>query len=758
MDILVFSPTPTFPTDQGNRLRVANLTQALQDRGATIHFAYFPREWGGRFSREEYLNMSRQWEFFDTVIPSKPFVYQTSEAHFRIDDWWDDSIGRFVNYKTSGQVFDACVVNYAFFSRVFDHIPESTVKILDTHDRLSNRREMLESNGVNPEFFYTSAEEENIALNRADIILAINEEEARYFRTQTDKAVVTLGHVCDVMPLKRKQAASDGVVRMGFLGSSNSVNVKNVNDFLQYLTEHVPEGLSKTEIHLYGSCCPRITVPQGCPVTVRLMGRVDTVDEFYENVDCAFVPFLFGTGQKIKLIEALSYQIPLIATDRASEGSGTNAPPHLLQSFADIVSEMKRFETDKSFRDELARHSVEQFARYKAAIDTTLDSVFELATSRSVAVTLDPDRLAKALKGKPRGDIVDVGVNMIAALDMMAIRAQLENKDLANYFVRKGIAQALGGELGAWPPAESVRTQSFCQVVFGGLGDQREASTRRAIVFHLPGLSHGHDPEFDPSTTLNVQVSPFEPIGPDRVERGVGTMSCWTPVNPHNHERDRRYEAIMMLAPDVNAPDLAEAVRKLRHEVRLRTGRDMPVHCVDANGRRGAWHNDGFQVDVENEVDVLDILVSARALALSTPHLGVAFGLSYMTAGALHRTLINDCGPLISMVEGNPVAVEDEIMARSLNEAAAWIAMFDKAVWTSNMFSSRRRSGVGALVSGITIALRLEQFLEDARSSFCQEQLEAAYAVEPGYEPPAVEDAGVGEEDGSDKVLAGASR
>lgn len=371
MRLLVISPTPTSPADQGNRQRVLRLCRALRERGAEIHFGYFPREWGGRFSPLEQREMTRDWDYFDTIVPSKPFVYQTDERYFGIDDWWDEAIGRFIRYKVDGERFDCCLVNYAFFSKAFEYLPRNVFKILDTHDRMSGRREMLEQQGIEPEFFYTTEAEEKVALDRADLVLAINEEEADFFRSISSTPVVTLGHVTEPETAETLPSPVDGQFRMGFLGSSNSVNVTNVNNFLAAVHRAFPNGMPGVQFCFYGSCCSRIQIPQGFATPQKFFGRVETVDEFYSNVDCVFVPFIFGTGQKIKLIEALSYEIPLLATASASEGSGSTAEMHNLAGFDEVISAMRRYVEESSYRELVAEASRAEFARYQARVSTT---------------------------------------------------------------------------------------------------------------------------------------------------------------------------------------------------------------------------------------------------------------------------------------------------------------------------------------------------------------------------------------------------
>ena len=78
-------------------------------------FAYFPREWNGRYVKEEIIEMQNNWDFVDVIAPSKKLTYKPDGDLFEIDEWWDEAIENYIKLKLTGVKFDACIVNYAFF-------------------------------------------------------------------------------------------------------------------------------------------------------------------------------------------------------------------------------------------------------------------------------------------------------------------------------------------------------------------------------------------------------------------------------------------------------------------------------------------------------------------------------------------------------------------------------------------------------------------------------------------------------------------
>ena len=358
MEILVFSHVPSFPRNQGNRQRVFEITNYFKNLNATVHFAYFPREWNGRYVKEEIIDMQKNWDFVDIIAPSKKFRYEPTGDMYLIDEWWDSAIENYIKLKLTGVNFDICVVNYAFFSKLFEFIPSSTLKILDTHDRLSGRKDLLEKQGLKSDFFFTSREEENKALDRSDIILSISRDEANYFRENTSNTVIWMGHKYTTTTeknfhQKKGKRAERNKLKLGFIGSKNQVNTKSIYDFVKFASNYWGEKNQSLEIIVAGNCAEILSEFNNCS-WLNLLGVIDNIDEFYSNIDCIIIPLFFGTGQKIKTVEALTYEIPIFGAEHSFGGIKTNFKSHKINSLREFFEQIdfviKRPETLKEMK------------------------------------------------------------------------------------------------------------------------------------------------------------------------------------------------------------------------------------------------------------------------------------------------------------------------------------------------------------------------------------------------------------------------
>src|ERR1700754_3756426 len=156
--VAVLSPTPTHPQDFGNRKRIYRVCSRYKEEGAQVTFIHYPAEleWRGRLPLRPQREMSDCWSQHFTVPPTRTLHDDPRGRHHTIDEWWDHAIGDFLTWLFSVEAFDIFIVNYSWLSKALDYAPRTTFKILDTHDKFSGRRQMLETLGLDPEFFYTT--------------------------------------------------------------------------------------------------------------------------------------------------------------------------------------------------------------------------------------------------------------------------------------------------------------------------------------------------------------------------------------------------------------------------------------------------------------------------------------------------------------------------------------------------------------------------------------------------------------------------
>lgn len=368
MRVLVLSPVPTWPVTLGNRNRIVQVNRALQREGARVGLLHYPsdEEWRARLPRAAMARMDAQWEeVFHAPVTRPLHPRPTDGPDHAIDEWWDPAIGEMLDWLFKVGRYDALVVNYTWLSKALDHAPAGVLRILDTHDRFSGRREMLAAHGLRAEYFHTTEDQERIALDRADVVWAIKDQEAAFFRGLTARPVRTLLHMEPTT-----QAATprepDGVLRLGIVGGRNNINAINIRRFLVAADAYLRRTLLPVEIVVGGSVC---TLLEGLRMPfLRQIGAVESMDELYDQVDVVLAPLAFSTGLKIKVGEALARGAPLVSHAHAFEGYVPTHPFHDCADFDAMLRAVHRLVREPALLGELAAASAGSVAAARTGI------------------------------------------------------------------------------------------------------------------------------------------------------------------------------------------------------------------------------------------------------------------------------------------------------------------------------------------------------------------------------------------------------
>lgn len=329
LNALVFTPTPTHPPIQGNRRRVGDICRAFQSVGAELTMLYYSTEGITALAARQ---MREQWGDLHVAFPTGLEHPRSFVQHFGIDDWYDGAISEAVNTLCAQRSFDFCVVNYAWYSKLFGLLPPHVVRVIDSHDVFGDRAESFRQIGLDPKWFHTSIEEEAIGLGRADFVIAIQDIEADVLRARTHKPVYSVGYLSapDFLPLRSRERSQRLMV--GYIGSGNPFNVACMLAFAEEV-ERRPDIRARVDIQVAGEVCVELA-RNPHPFTLR--GTVESASDFYRSVDVVINPMVGGTGLKIKSLEALGFGKPLVATFDAMAGIDTDRPGHRLSALSAI--------------------------------------------------------------------------------------------------------------------------------------------------------------------------------------------------------------------------------------------------------------------------------------------------------------------------------------------------------------------------------------------------------------------------------------
>lgn len=216
----------------------------------------------------------------------------------------------------------------------------------------------------------------------ASLVVTPSADELRVIQQLGAKAaILQLPFMPAVAPTNASFDDRHGVIfAAGWLGGSASPNVSA----LRWLTEDVMPLIwqRNPNVHVYVTGAnPPPEALVAASERVVFTGYIENLRTLYEQVSVAAVPTTVGSGTKVKLVEALQYGVPVVATPVGAEGLPKYGPGIAIatdaREFAGYVAELLY---DKTWWDTQRLASLE-LASELAASRPGWDRILEIALS-----------------------------------------------------------------------------------------------------------------------------------------------------------------------------------------------------------------------------------------------------------------------------------------------------------------------------------------------------------------------------------------
>ncbi len=199
-----------------------------------------------------------------------------------------------------------------------------------------------------------------------DSVLAASEIDARKLEERSRRPVDILPNAVPIPPEGRR-AVTTGPFRIVFVGNLTYLpNRVAAERLARSILPRARARLARdVELDLVGPNGPEID-QLGDEAGVSVRGAVPDLAPFYRAADCFVAPLAAGGGSRIKLLEAFSYRLPVVATSKAAAGLEVEAGRHLLlaESDAEISEAIARFGDDEELGVEIASEAFAFVTRY----------------------------------------------------------------------------------------------------------------------------------------------------------------------------------------------------------------------------------------------------------------------------------------------------------------------------------------------------------------------------------------------------------
>jgi hypothetical protein len=256
------------------------------------------------------------------------------------------------------------LAEYIFMTRAFPLLRPELRKVIDTIDVFSNKPDKVEVFGIDDAWTMAASEEARL-LARADLLLAIQPEEAADLRRLAPGVrAVDVGVDFDVPEQVPPPAAAPIIL---LVASDNRMNVKGLRDFLRFAWPLIRREVPDAELRVAGSVG---NTAEAWSPGIRILGRIDDIGAAYAQARVVINPAVAGTGLKIKTVEALCHLRPIVLWPSGVEGLAPEARTtcHIANDWFDFAQHVIRL-VRSEHRDENVGRRRDELARRFAADD-----------------------------------------------------------------------------------------------------------------------------------------------------------------------------------------------------------------------------------------------------------------------------------------------------------------------------------------------------------------------------------------------------
>ncbi len=305
-----------------------------------------------KWSIDDFL-MARSWPTLDSLLVR---MFKSAMIYKERENWerYPRGLDSFVFRLHSRRKFDALIVEYIWMHEAASILRDYIPVVLDMHDLMHKRAEAFQANGIRYPLRIDKESEFRI-LDTFDAAIAIQHAEATTLEENLTRCRVLRVGVDTFNPIPMPDA---GDARILYIGGANECNVDGLLWFLREVWPEIVGAASSAELVIAGdignSIKPLISTS---PANTRFLGFVEDPSPLYAWSNICINPINFGSGLKIKTVEALGAGRPLVTSPAGVDGM-TPAPTDACSIAAgrdEWIAQLRSLCLDRGKRDRYAK-------------------------------------------------------------------------------------------------------------------------------------------------------------------------------------------------------------------------------------------------------------------------------------------------------------------------------------------------------------------------------------------------------------------
>ncbi len=326
--VLYFFPDNIGIQTAGNKTRALHLLKYFNQKDYEVDYVSIKHEKIDKGTEQETINFLKENKLAANVflLPRKPGKGNPLVYFFKYKIW--DLIYYWLTYPSGSNIptfltlklkrsfesilkantYDYVIISYVVCADLVSNkkLLNNAKTIIDTHDFTTAQFKGKRKFNLGSTF-----EDEVKRLNLFDEVWAISPEE-QYVFNQFCKSPVRLISIMMDVPAFITKPLNDRKYDIIYIASDNHHNIRAASWFFENVYALIP-GVSicvigKINEHIHGE------------YKIERIPFAQHLEPYYSNSKIAICPMLSGTGIKIKVVEALSFDLPVVCNLRGTDG------------------------------------------------------------------------------------------------------------------------------------------------------------------------------------------------------------------------------------------------------------------------------------------------------------------------------------------------------------------------------------------------------------------------------------------------------
>jgi glycosyltransferase involved in cell wall biosynthesis len=216
-------------------------------------------------------------------------------------------------------------INFASLAAPFQSSPTQT--IVDMHDLQSKLGQMLKDvidfKGLHFDYEANFAKEIRVLSQFSKVISNSNDELSALRQHLSLNQLDAIPHLVEGIDSQVKPvtyAERSFQYDLLFVGMANTQNSDAMTFFIDSIFPHIVQAKPDVQFAIAGKVCKDVQVKPEFSQNIKLLGHVPDLAQLYLQSRVMVCPVRTGAGTNVKLVEAISYFLPIVTTSRCASG------------------------------------------------------------------------------------------------------------------------------------------------------------------------------------------------------------------------------------------------------------------------------------------------------------------------------------------------------------------------------------------------------------------------------------------------------